>query len=167
MLTLTEIELKSHQDATQCYICRQKFTQKFAKDKSHRKLRDHCHFTDKYRGATHSICNLRFNVPNEILIAFHNGSNYDYHFIMKELANEFKGKSECLGENTEKYKTFSVSIKKEIKKINKNGNEDITTVSYKIKFIDSARFLASSFISQKEFTKLNAKIAIVFLNTKV
>ena len=48
---------------------------------------------------------------------------------------------ECLGENKEKYKTFSVPIKKEIKKIDKDGNG---TISYKIKFIDTARFIASS-----------------------
>ena len=56
---------------------------------------------DKNRGAAHSICNLKFNVPNEISVVFHNGSNYDYHFIIKELANEFEGKFERLGENTE------------------------------------------------------------------
>ena len=33
---------------------------------------------------------------------FHNGSNYDYHFIIKELTNEFEEIFECLGENTEK-----------------------------------------------------------------
>ena len=38
----------------------------------------------------------------------HNGSIYYYHFIMKELAKEFEGNFECLGENTEKYITFSV-----------------------------------------------------------
>ena len=30
-------------------------------------------------------------MPNEIPAAFHNGSNYDYHFIIKELAKEFEG----------------------------------------------------------------------------
>ena len=45
-----------------------------------------------------SICNLTFKVLNEIRVAFHNGLSYDYHFIVKELANE----SECLGENKEK-----------------------------------------------------------------
>ena len=70
----------------------------------------HC----KYRGAAGSICNLRYNVPNEIPVNFHNGSNYDYHFIIKELANEFEGQFECLGENTKKYKTFSVPIENEI-----------------------------------------------------
>ena len=63
---------------------------------------------------------------------------------MKELANEFKSKFECLEENTEKYKTFSVLIEKEIKRVDKDGNGDTTIGSYKIKCIDSARFMASS-----------------------
>ena len=75
---------------------------------------------------------------------FHNGSTYDYHFIIKELAEEFEGEFECLGENTEKYITFSVPIKKEITKKDKNGNDKITKISYKIKFIDSFRFMSSS-----------------------
>ena len=60
----------------------------------------------RYRGAARSIYNLRFNVPNEIPVVFNNSSNYDYYFTIKELANAFEGKFECLGENTEKYKTF-------------------------------------------------------------
>ena len=51
-------------------------------------------------------------MPNEIAVVFHNGSNYDYYFILKELANEFEGKFECFWENTEKYKTFSFPIEK-------------------------------------------------------
>ena len=47
---------------------------------------DHCHYTGEYIGAAHNICNLKYSVPKEIPIAFHNGSNYDYHFIIKELA---------------------------------------------------------------------------------
>ena len=66
----------------------------------------------KYRDATHSICNLKFNVFNEIPVVFHNGSNYDYRFITKELTNDLEGQFECLGENKEKYKTFSVSVHK-------------------------------------------------------
>ena len=42
----------------------------------------------------------------------HNGSKYDYHFIIKEFAKEFKREFECLGENTEKHIRFSVPIKK-------------------------------------------------------
>ena len=54
-------------------------------------------------GVAHSICNLEFNVPNEIPVVFHRGSNYDYHFIIKELVNEFEGQFECIEENKEKY----------------------------------------------------------------
>ena len=43
---------------------------------------------------------------NEIPVVFYNGSNYDYHIIIKELAKEFKGQFECLRENIEKYKLF-------------------------------------------------------------
>ena len=75
---------------------------------------------------------------------FHNGSTYDYHFIIKELAEESEGEFECLGENAEKYITFSVQIKKEITKKDKNGNDKITKISYKIKFIDSYRFMSTS-----------------------
>ena len=98
---------------------------------------NHCHFTGKYRGAAHNTCNLRYKIPKNIPVTFHNGSTYDYQFIIKELACEFDGNFECLGENTEKYITFSVPIKKRID----NKNIDIT---YKIKFIDSFRFMATS-----------------------
>ena len=59
------------------------------KDKRYRKVRDYCHYTWEYRGAAHSICNLKYSVSKNIPAAFHNGSNYDYHFIIKELAEEF------------------------------------------------------------------------------
>ena len=54
-------------------------------------------------------------MPKEIPLVFHNSFNYDYHFMIKELAEEFEGEFECLGENTEKYITFSVLIKEEIR----------------------------------------------------
>ena len=81
-----------------------------------------CSFDDtrKFRGAAHDICNLRYKVPKEIPIVFHNGSTYDYHFIIKKLAEEFKGKLECLGENTEKYITFSVPFKKKMTMVKKS-----------------------------------------------
>ena len=82
-------------------------------------------------------------MPNEIPVVFHNGSNYDYHFILKELPKSLKENLNVLGKNTGKYKIFSVPIKKEVKKINKDGNQNVVTISYKIKFIDSARFMAS------------------------
>ena len=113
ILSLTKEELKSYQDAKVCYIYGKRFLKEFTNDKNYWKVRDHCHFTDKYKGASHSICNLRFNVPNEIPVVFHNnGSNYDYHYIIKEFANELEEQFECLAENTEKYKTFFRSNRK-------------------------------------------------------
>ena len=47
-----------------------KFLKKFVNDKNYRKVRDHCHFTGKYRGTAHSIYNLTVNVPNEITVVF-------------------------------------------------------------------------------------------------
>ena len=117
-----------------CYICKKEFNKN---DKKKQKVRDHYHYTGKYRGAAHNICNLRYKVPKEIPVVFHNGSTYDYHFIIKELVKEFDGNFDCLGENTEKYITFSVPLKKKIK------NKDIE-ITYKIKFIDSYRFISSS-----------------------
>ena len=65
----------------------------------------------------------------------HNCSKYDYHLIIKELAEEFRGEDfECLGENTEKYINFSVPIKKE------RNHDSGDTITYKIRFIDSCRY---------------------------
>ena len=77
-----------------------------------------------------------YNTPREIPVVFHNESSYDYHFIIKGLAEELEGDFECLGENKEKYITFSVPIKKE-------SNED-ETIIYRIKFIGSFRFMSTS-----------------------
>ena len=76
------------------------------------KVKDHCHYTGNYRGAAHDICNLRYKMPKEIPVVFRNSSTYDYHFIIKELAEKFEGQFECLRENTEKYITFSVPFEK-------------------------------------------------------
>ena len=57
---------------------------------------------------------MRYKIPKEIPAVFHNGSTYDYHFKIKQLAKGFDGEFECLGENTKKYITFAVPIKKEL-----------------------------------------------------
>ena len=89
--------------------------EKFVKDKIHSEVRDHCHYTDKYRGTAYSICNLRLNVPSEIFVVFHNGSNCKCHFCIKELVKEFEEQFECSEKNPEKYKTFSVPKEKAVK----------------------------------------------------
>ena len=117
MIPLTKEEEDNYNKENTCYICKKDFN-------NDTKVRDHCHFTGKYRGAAHNTCNLRYKIPKNVPVVFHNGSTYDYHFIIKELACEFEGNFDFLGENTEKYITFSVRIK--------------------IKFIDSFRFMATS-----------------------
>ena len=134
MIALTKKEEENYNNQKVCHICKKEFDKC---DKKHHKVRDHCHYAGKYRGAAHNICNLRYKIPKEIPIVFHNGSIYDYHFIIKELVKELDGNFECLGENTEKYIIFSVPIKKKIE------NKDIE-ITYKIKFIDSFRFMETS-----------------------
>ena len=62
---------------------------------------------------------------------------YGYHFIIKELANKFEGKFKCLEEN------FSIPIEEEVTNIEKDGNESVFVISYKIKFIDSGRLMVT------------------------
>ena len=135
-ILLTPEEKKDYDDQKVCYICKKEFDNN-DNDKKQQKVRDHCHYTGKYRGAAHNICNLRYKIPKEIPVVFHNGSTYDYHFIIKELAKKFEGNFECLGENSEKYITFSVPMKKKIE------NKDLE-ITCKLKFIDSYRFMSSS-----------------------
>ena len=138
MISLTKKEEKRHNRQKVCRICKKGFSIDDDNKKYH-KVKGHCHYTGKYRGAAHDICNLTYKTPKEISVVFHNGSTYDYHLIIKELAKEFEGELECLGENTEKYITFSVPIKKEIR-----NKDKIIKISYKIKFIDSFRFMSTS-----------------------
>ena len=77
MRPLTTKEKIHYNEQEICYICKKEFDKS---DKKNYKVKDHCHYTGKYRGAAHNICNLRYKIPKEILLVFHNGSTYDYHF---------------------------------------------------------------------------------------
>ena len=92
MIPLTDKENKSYEKQKVCYICKKEFsTDENDKNafKLYHKVRDHCHYTRKFREAAHSICNLRYKTPKRIPILFYDGSIYDYHFITNELAKEF------------------------------------------------------------------------------
>ena len=90
------------------------YAKKVCYDKNNKKVSDHCHHTGEFRGSAHSNCNLRYKVRKEIPVVFHNASTYDYHFIIKQLAEEFKDQFECLGENTKKYLLFQYQLKKNV-----------------------------------------------------
>ena len=73
-------EAKRFKKETKCWICEGEFN-----DDKDVKVRDHCHFTSRYRGAAHNSCNLNYRKPNFTPIAFHNLSGYDSHLFIKEL----------------------------------------------------------------------------------
>ena len=104
----------AYHNAKYCHICKKVF----GKKKNHMKVRDHHHYTGKYRGAAHLICNLRYSTQIDIPVFFHNGTNYDFNLIITELAKEFRSEMRCIPLNTNKYMSFSIPIKKEIKEQN-------------------------------------------------
>ena len=79
--------------------------------KNRKKVKDHCHYTGKFRGAAHSKCNLNYKVPKNIPIVIHN-AGYDTHFIISQLAEEFKGELDCIRENMEKILLFLYQLRK-------------------------------------------------------
>ena len=114
IIPLTQEEINRYNEQEICYICKEKFCldkndENYANRK---KVKDHCNNTGKNRGPAHSICNLKYEVPKEIPIIIHNAT-YDTHFIINQLAIEFKGELNCIGDNMDKYITFSVPIKEE------------------------------------------------------
>ena len=138
MILLTDKEKKSYEKQKVCYICKKEFSTD-ENDKNafelYHKVRDHCHYTGKFRGAAHSICSSRYKTTKEIPGVFHNGSTYDYHFIINKLAKEFYGQLEY----TEKCITFSVRISKEL--------DNAKTITCRLKFIDSFRSMLTSLSS--------------------
>ena len=78
---------------------------------------------------------LKYKVLKDIPVIINNAS-YDTHFIINQLAEEFKGELNCIEENMEKYIIFSAPIMKK-----RDGNK---TVTYKLSFIDSFRFMPTS-----------------------
>ena len=91
-------------------------------------------------------------VPKKISIVLHNGSSYNYQFIIKELAEKFGEQFTCLGESTfffckgstEQYTTLLLSIEKEVAKVDESGKDHTKTMLYRLKFIDSTRSMESS-----------------------
>ena len=92
MIPLTHEESKPYKEQEKCHICEERFCID-KNDENYiykRKVKDHCHYSGKFREAAHSKCNLNYKVPKDIPIIIHNAS-YDTHFIINQLAEEFKG----------------------------------------------------------------------------
>ena len=71
---LTNKQPESHEDSKICFICKEQFEDKYAKDRKYCRVRHHCYYTGEYRGAAHSICYLKYSVLKENHIVFHNES---------------------------------------------------------------------------------------------
>ena len=131
-MVLTEKDKKDFINAVSCYICGYKL------DKD--RVRDHCHFTGKYRGAAHNQCNLMCRKPKILPVIFHNLQGYDAHLFIKELA-KIEGKLDCIPCTEEKYISFSKHIKVGEYK---HMNGIIVPITFEIRFLDSYKFLQSS-----------------------
>ena len=91
---------------TNCWMCKGEFKKD---DYRKIKVKDHCHFTGRYRGAAHSSCNLKYRIPNFTPITFHNLGGYDSHLFIKELGFN-PGKIDCIANNEERYISFTKTI---------------------------------------------------------
>ena len=133
MIPLTKSQLKEYKNASKCHICFKEF-----KDKG--KVRDHCHYTGKYRGAANFGCNLRYKIPNYIPVAFHNLAGYDTHLFIRELAKHTYHMG-VIAKNVEDYILFSIKVEVD-KYVDKNGEEKFKEIE--LRFIDSFKFMSSS-----------------------
>ena len=115
IISLTHEENNFYNEQEICYICKEKFcVDKDDKDYINRKkVKDHCHYTGKFRGAAHSKCNLNYKVLKDNPIIIHNGG-YDTHFIINQLAEEFKGELNCIGVNMENISLFLYQLRKNV-----------------------------------------------------
>ena len=84
-LKLTKQEQEEFDKAEFCHICEKELYDDDSKGQM-LKVRDHCHFTGKYRGAAHNSCNLRCRKPMILPVIFHNLQGYDSHLLTKQLA---------------------------------------------------------------------------------
>ena len=74
-------------------------------------VKDHCHYTGKYKGIAHQKCALRYMIPHYIPIIFHNLSSYGMHLFPRELGNKFNSGSICvIAENPKRYISFNINI---------------------------------------------------------
>ena len=121
---------------TVCYAYGEPFSEK----KGLKKVRDHCHYTGKFRGALHSKCNLRLRKGNTIPVFFHNLKGYDSHLFVKRLADT-DGDVNCILHNEEKYITFTKSVWVGAVET-KSGNE--SNIYTRLQFVDTMHFMASS-----------------------
>ena len=133
MEPLTSEEWKGYNQATKCHICFKPF------EEINPKVRDHCHYTSKYRGPAHRNCNLRYKIPSHIPVIFHNLSGYDAHLFIRELGKETT-KTGVIAENKEKYISFTTDVM--VDEYQDKGKTKEKKIQ--LRFINRFGFMASS-----------------------
>ena len=130
-----EEDQKQFNKALNCWIC--------GKELENDRVRDHCHFTGRYRGAAHNNCNLQNKVPNNIPVFFHNLAGYDSHLFIKKLGcvNNEKETVKCIAKNEEQYISFTKTI---IAGQYENAKGEMKDKTFNIVFKDSLKFMSSS-----------------------
>ena len=133
-MVFMEEDKKQFNKAWNCWICGEYL--------GNDRVRDHCHYTGRYRGAAHNSCNLKYRKPKSISVFFHNLTGYDSHLFIKKLGSPDKKENiDCIPNNEEKYISFSKTIKTG-HYTNKKG--EVKDKTFKIVFKDSLKFMSSS-----------------------
>ena len=133
-IIFTREDEKQFNTASDCWIC--------GEELGNDRVRDHCHYTGRYRGAAHNSCNLKYSKPKGVPVFFHNLTGYDSHLFIKKLGSSNpKENIECIPNNEEKYITFTKNIIVD-QYTNKKG--EVKDKTFKIVFKDSLKFMSSS-----------------------
>ena len=135
-------ELNQFNSATKCWICKGEFDDT-VDEKGYRKnekVKDHCHYTGRFRGAAHNSCNLKYKKPKFLPVVFHNLSGYDSHLFIKNLGYT-DGNIDCIPNNEEKYISFT---KNTVTGSYTNKEGKTKPIKHKIRFIDSFKFMSTS-----------------------
>jgi len=135
---MTRDDWVKYNGAKCCYVCNGKFT------KENKKVRDHNHITDKYRGAACDSCNKQLRLTNIIPIVFHNLKGYDMHLLLQEVGR-FKRELNVIPSNIEKYMSFSIQSQKLC--WDSKEKDYVLKSKFDLRFIDSYQFLPSSLSS--------------------
>ena len=133
-MIFTKEDRKQFNKASDCWIC--------GEELGNDRVRDHCHYTGRYRGPAHNSCNLKYRKPKSISVFFHNLSGYDSHLFIKKLGTPDKKENiKCIPNNEEKYISFTKTI---ITGQYTNKKGEVKDKSFDIVFKDSLKFMSSS-----------------------
>ena len=133
-MVFTKEDEKQFNKASDCWLC--------GEELGNDRVRDHCHYTGRYRGATHNNCNLNYSKPKGVPVFFHNLTGYDSHLFIKNLGSPNKKETlDCIPNNEEKYITFTKNL---IVGQYTNKKGEIKDKTFKIVFKDSLKFMSSS-----------------------